>query len=47
MEHLTKKRKFQIRETESGIFYVTGDFIPIQIIVTKNFRKKKIYGWPA
>ena len=47
MEHLTKKRSFQIQETESGIFYVTGDFIPIQIIVTKNFRKKKIYGWPA
>ena len=41
MEHLTKKRCFQIQETESGIFYVTGDFIPIQIIVTKKLSKEE------
>lgn len=41
MEHLTKKRSFQIQETESDIFYVTGDFIPIQIIVTKKLSKEE------
>lgn len=41
MDHLEKKRSFQIQETDSGIFYVTGDFIPIQIIVTKKLSKEE------
>ena len=41
LDHLEKKRSFQIQETDSGIFYVTGDFIPIQIIVTKKLSKEE------
>ncbi|RRK33811.1 hypothetical protein EBB54_22430 [Schaedlerella arabinosiphila] len=36
IKHLTKIKKYQVTEVEKGIYYVNGDFIPIQILVTKN-----------
>ena len=36
IKHLTKIKKYQLTEVEKGIYYVSGDFIPIQILVTKN-----------
>ena len=36
IKHLTKINKYQVTEVEKGIYYVNGDLIPIQILVTKN-----------
>ena len=36
IKHLTKIKKYQVTEAEKGIYYVNGDLIPIQILVTKN-----------
>ena len=36
IKHLTKIKKYQVTEVEKGIYYVNGDLIPIQILVTKN-----------
>ena len=36
IKHLTKIKKYQLTEVEKGIYYVNGDLIPIQILVTKN-----------
>ena len=36
IKHLTKVKQYQVTEVEKGIYYVNGDFIPIQILVTKN-----------
>ena len=36
IKHLTKIKKYQVTEVEKGIYYVIGDLIPIQILVTKN-----------
>lgn len=34
MKHLTKDRKDIIKEADEGIYYITGDIFPIQLIVT-------------
>ncbi len=36
IKHLTKVKQYQVTEVEKGIYYVNGDLIPIQILVTKN-----------
>ena len=35
-EHLRIQRGYEVKRVESGIYYVIGDKIPIQIIVTKE-----------
>ncbi|RHF64583.1 hypothetical protein DW671_05315, partial [Mediterraneibacter gnavus] len=37
--HLKTKLRYQLKKAESGIYYVTGDKIPIQIIVTKELTE--------
>lgn len=39
MYHLKTKLRYQVKKAESGIYYVTGDKIPIQIIVTKELTE--------
>lgn len=37
--HLKKERGYAVKEEELGIYYVVGDKIPIQIIVTKELSE--------
>ena len=39
IHHLKPKLRYQVKKAESGIYYVTGDKIPIQIIVTKELTE--------
>ena len=39
MHHLKTTLRYQVKKAESGIYYVTGDKIPIQIIVTKELTE--------
>lgn len=41
MKHLKKKRGFRIQKMDAGIYYILGDFIPIQIIVTRYLSPEK------
>lgn len=41
IRHLRQDRGYQVREMESGIYYVTGDALPIQIIVTRKLSEKE------
>ena len=41
MEHLQKKRGWEIQQVGDGIYYVIGDEIPIQILVTKELPAKE------
>ena len=39
IHHLKTKLRYQVKKAESRIYYVTGDKIPIQIIVTKELTE--------
>ena len=39
IHHLKTKLRYQVKKAESEIYYVTGDKIPIQIIVTKELTE--------
>ena len=39
MHHLKTTLRYQVKKAESGIYYITGDKIPIQIIVTKELTE--------
>lgn len=39
--HLKNVKKYQIAEKEKGIYYVYGDLIPIQILVTKKLSAEE------
>lgn len=39
--HLQKERSYEIQKVGRGIYYVIGDKIPIQIIVTKELSKEE------
>ena len=41
IHHLKTKLRYQVKKAESGIYYVTGDKIPIQIIVTNRLSPEK------
>ena len=41
LRHLQKERNYIIRKAGRGIFYIIGDKIPIQILVTKELSKKE------
>lgn len=41
MKHLKKKRGFHIQKIDTGIYYILGDFIPIQIIVIRYLSPEK------
>lgn len=41
MKHLQKKHGFRISKIDAGIYYVIGDIIPIQIIVTRHLDPEK------
>lgn len=41
MKHLKKKHGFRIQKIDAGIYYILGDFIPIQIIVTRYLSPEK------
>ncbi len=41
MQYLEKNRGFRIRKEEEGIYYIYGESIPIQIVVTKELSKEK------
>lgn len=40
MKHLKNVRKYTIEKQEDGVYYVKGDFFPIQIIHTKKLPKE-------
>ncbi|MGN0355031.1 MAG: 3-isopropylmalate dehydrogenase [Muricoprocola sp.] len=40
MRHLTSKRKYTIEQVDSGIYYVLGDYFPIQIILTSQLSEE-------
>lgn len=39
MWHLQKARMFENKKVEKGIYYVIGDKIPIQIVVTERLSE--------
>ena len=41
IEHLKKFKKYQVEEKEKGIYYVYGDLIPIQILITKKLSAEE------
>lgn len=41
IKHLKEIRKYNVENLEEGIYYVTGDMIPIQILVTGQMSSKK------
>lgn len=41
MRHLTEERGYEIHREEDGIYYITGDNIPIQLILTKELSKEQ------
>lgn len=41
IQHLKEIRNYEIEKSGSGIYYVIGDKIPIQIIVTKNLSREE------
>jgi hypothetical protein len=40
LQHLTKERQYRIEEKFKGIYVVTGDIIPIQLIVSKELSEE-------
>ena len=41
MNHFSKERGFTVTREEKGIYYVSGDHIPVQIIVTKDLSEQE------
>lgn len=41
IRHLKQKRHFQIQSVENGIYYILGDTLPVQIIVTRYLSAKE------
>ena len=41
LHHLKYVRKYAIELVESGIYYVSGDFFPIQIVLTKELTNEE------
>ena len=41
IRHLREERHYSLKKTEPGIYLVQGDFLPIQIIVTRKLSKQK------
>ena len=39
IEHLMKERKYEVEEREAGIYRVSGDIMPIQLIESKRLSK--------
>ena len=37
----TEKRKYQVRKTAEGIYYVIGDYLPIQIILLNRLSEEE------
>lgn len=40
MRHMTEDRKYRVDNVDDGIYYINGDKIPIQIILTKELSEK-------
>ena len=41
IKHLREVRGYQVEKQEDGIYYVRGDFIPIQIVVGSQLSPKE------
>ena len=41
IKHLQKKRGYRVKKQESGIYYVEGDYFPIQILVTGRLSEEE------
>lgn len=41
MNHLITERHYEIQKEESGIYYVKGDYFPIQFVVTSRLSEEK------
>ena len=41
IEHLKKFKKYRVEEEEKGIYYVYGDLIPIQILITRKLSAEE------
>ena len=39
--YLREKRKFQIRKVEEGIYYIIGDYLPIQILLLNRLPEEE------
>ena len=41
IKHLRKNRGYSVEKEENGIYYVKGDFIPVQIVVTSKLSENE------
>lgn len=41
IKHLIKVRKYDIQLVEKGIYYIKGDFFPIQLLLTQNLTNEQ------
>lgn len=41
LKHITRRRGIRIERMEAGIYYLLGDFFPMQLIITKKLTKDK------
>ena len=41
LKHLTSKRQIRIKKCDKGIYYLIGDIIPMQLIVTPKLSKEE------
>ena len=41
IRHLEKEKQLQIQNVDSGIYYVNGDYFPIQFVVTSQLTEKE------
>lgn len=41
IKHLQRKRGYRVKKEEAGIYYVEGDYYPIQILVTRKLSEKE------
>lgn len=40
-QHLTRRRKLSVKRYDEGIYYLEGDFFPMQLVVTHELAKEK------
>lgn len=43
LKHLTKNRNLLVKRHDDGIYYLEGDFFPMQLVVTHELAKEKNY----
>ena len=41
INHLTDVRKYTVKFVENGIYYIKGDFFPIQLIISNKLSREE------